>query len=118
MLALAAVTLTGASHVVVFGVLVAAWSVFAWALNPPMQASVLAAVPQGGMIALALNISALYLGTGIAGALGGVIAGFGGVSYIPLAAAALLATALLVASARIPAPSLEPLPAMAATCDT
>jgi hypothetical protein len=50
--------LSGTRSVVASAAL-AVWSLFAWALNPPMQASVLAAAPHAGMTAMALNISAL-----------------------------------------------------------
>lgn len=63
-----------------------------------MQASVLAAAgPTSGMTALALNISGLYLGTGVAGALGGAVISSAGVQYVPLVATALMVCSLLLA---------------------
>ncbi|GAA5129243.1 hypothetical protein GCM10023320_49440 [Pseudonocardia adelaidensis] len=90
----------GTRSAVVFAVLVAVWSVFAWALNPPMQASVLAAAPHAGMTAMALNISALYLGTGVAGVLGGAIVDLTAANFVPLAGGVLLLIALFFASLR------------------
>ncbi|WP_422646984.1 hypothetical protein [Actinoalloteichus caeruleus] len=45
----------------------AAWSVFAWALNPPMRASTIAAAPGSAMTAVSLNISGLYVGAAVGG---------------------------------------------------
>jgi predicted MFS family arabinose efflux permease len=71
---------------------VAGWAFFAWALTPPVQGSILAvAGPSAGMTALALNISGLYLGTGVAGALGGLVIDAVGIRYVPVAAAVLMA---------------------------
>lgn len=52
---------------------IAAWPVFAWALNPPLQASVIEAAPDAPTTAISLNISGLYLGTAAAAGLGGMI---------------------------------------------
>lgn len=98
LLLVAVFALSGTRSVAAFAVLVAVWSVFAWALNPPMQASVLAAAPQAGTTAMALNISALYLGTGVAGVLGGAIVDLAPVGFVPLAGGALLLIALVFAS--------------------
>lgn len=100
LLLVAVFAFSGARSVAVFAVLVAVWSVFAWALNPPMQASVLAAAPHAGVTAMALNISALYLGTGVAGVLGGAIVDLAAVSFVPLAGGVLLLIALVSASLR------------------
>lgn len=98
LLALAAFAFTGTRSALIFAVLVALWSLFAWALNPPMQASILTAAPDAAMTALALNISGLYLGTGVAAALGGIVLSLWGVTYIPLVAGLLLLAALGLAS--------------------
>lgn len=84
----------------VFLVGVAIWSVFAWALNPPLQASTIEAAPDSAMGAVSLNISGLYLGTAVAGALGGLIVDTVGEAGIPPIAALLLAFAWLSASFR------------------
>lgn len=103
--ALAVFAATGMRSIVVFAVLVAVWSIFAWALNPPLQASMLAAAPDAPATALALNITGLYLGTGVAGALGGLVLATAGVAYIPLAGAALLLAALTFAAGRTGTPT-------------
>ncbi|MGN6035907.1 MFS transporter [Brevibacterium casei] len=81
---------------------VAIWSVFAWALNPPLQSSTIEAAPDSAMGAVSLNISGLYLGTAVAGAAGGLIVDTIGQNWIPPIAAALLALAFLSASFRTP----------------
>lgn len=90
LLLLAALAFSGQDSPVLLLAAIAIWSVFAWGLNPPVQGSLLTAAPQAGMTALALNISALYLGTGIAGALGGTVTALADTRYIPLAGGLLL----------------------------
>lgn len=80
LLLLAALSLGGRDSPVLLLAAIALWSVFAWGLNPPIQGSLLAVAPQAAMSSLALNISALYLGTGVAGALGGAVTALAGVS--------------------------------------
>ncbi len=81
---------------------IALWSAFAWALNPPLQASTIEAAPESAMTAVSLNISGLYLGTAVAGGLGGIIVdGFGEV-WIPPIAALLLTAAWISAAYRTP----------------
>ncbi|MFM9372180.1 MFS transporter [Streptomyces sp. Da 82-17] len=86
---------------VVLSLVVGCWALFAWGLTPPVQGSILAAAeapgasaadggPSLGMTALALNISGLYLGTGVAAALGGTVISALGVPYVPVAAAVLI----------------------------
>lgn len=84
-----------------FGIGVGIWSIFAWALNPPMQASTIAAAPDAAMTAVSLNISGLYLGTAVAGALGGLTLDHLGASAIPVAGVIALAAAWLVAAPQI-----------------
>ncbi|MGH3327408.1 MAG: MFS transporter [Streptomycetales bacterium] len=98
LLVLAGFALSGIRNVAALAVLVAIWSVFAWGLNPPLQVSMLAAAPQAGMAAMSLVISGMYLGTGVAGALGGVLIEVASVTYLPLAAGVLLLLALGLAS--------------------
>ncbi|WP_432069588.1 MFS transporter [Streptomyces sp. AA1529] len=96
--AAAVAAFAGGTGPAVLALVVGCWAVFAWGLNPPVQGSVLAAAgPEAGMTALALNISGLYLGTGVAGALGGAVIGAAGVRWIPVAAAALLLCAFSLA---------------------
>lgn len=92
---LAVLAFGGPGHPVVLGALVALWGVFAWGLNPPVQGSVLvAAGPGNGMTALAVNIAGLYLGTGVAGALGGVVVELAGAAWLPVASTVLMLASL------------------------
>ncbi|ASU81432.1 MFS transporter [Nocardiopsis gilva YIM 90087] len=100
---LAVLALTGFGYPILLGMLVALWAVFAWGTNPPIQGSIMAAVgSQVGMTALAMNIAGLYLGTGVAGALGGALISLVGVRYLPIAAAlmTLLSLSLTLRPAR------------------
>ncbi|RBQ12186.1 MFS transporter [Spongiactinospora rosea] len=94
---LAVLAFSGVESPIVMGLLIAFWSVFAWGLNPPIQGSILSAAgPQVGMTALALNISGLYLGTGVAGATGGAIIGVSDIIYVPVAATVLMTLSFLL----------------------
>ncbi|MFE9699487.1 MFS transporter [Streptomyces sp. NPDC006270] len=97
-LALAAgLILSGIGNRYVLLAVIACWAVFAWALTPPVQGSILAAAgPAAGMTALSLNISGLYLGTGVAAAAGGALIGTLGVPCVPLAATVLVTLAFLL----------------------
>ncbi|MFW6723998.1 MFS transporter [Streptomyces sp. MAR4 CNY-716] len=66
------------------------WSVFAWALNPPLQASTIEAAPEAPLTAIGLNISGLYLGTAVAAGAGGALVEGAGAGWIPFAGAAAL----------------------------
>ncbi|MFI9627053.1 MFS transporter [Streptomyces sp. NPDC052042] len=79
------------------------WSVFAWALNPPMQASTIQAAPEAAMTAVSLNISGLYLGTAVAGATGGLALDHFGAPAVPVLGAVALAAAWLIAFPEIKA---------------
>ncbi|MFJ2898330.1 MFS transporter [Streptomyces sp. NPDC087218] len=97
-LALVAIVVVVGSSPWVFLAGVAVWSVFAWALNPPMQASTIAAAPEAAMTAVSLNISGLYLGTAAAGAAGGLLLDRLGAAAIPIVGAVALAGAWLIAA--------------------
>jgi predicted MFS family arabinose efflux permease len=84
---------------------IAAWSVFAWALNPPLQRSTIEAAPEAPMTAISLNISGLYLGTAVAAGVGGIIVDGPGALWIPFAAAVALMLAWVSASFRTPQPA-------------
>jgi MFS transporter, DHA1 family, purine base/nucleoside efflux pump len=64
------------------------WSVFTWSFNPPVQTLLLDLAPSGGLV-LSLNASAIYLGMGLAGVLGGVVIDGAGVLVLPEVGAAL-----------------------------
>ncbi|MFC0626859.1 MFS transporter [Kribbella deserti] len=85
---------------------IAIWSVFAWALNPPLQASTIEAAPSAPMTAISLNISGLYLGTAVAAGLGGLLVDGPGPLWVPFVAALALALAWVSASFRTPQPTV------------
>ncbi|MHA6629367.1 MFS transporter [Pseudonocardia sichuanensis] len=64
------------------------WSVFTWSFNPPVQTLLLDLAPSGGLV-LSLNASAIYLGMGLAGVLGGIVIDGAGVLVLPEVGAAL-----------------------------
>jgi DHA1 family purine base/nucleoside efflux pump-like MFS transporter len=64
------------------------WSVFTWSFNPPVQNLLLDLAPSGGLV-LSLNASAIYLGMGLAGLLGGAVIDGAGVLVLPEVAAVL-----------------------------
>jgi MFS transporter, DHA1 family, purine base/nucleoside efflux pump len=57
------------------------WSVFTWSFNPPVQSLLLELSPSG--LVLSLNASAIYLGMGLGGLLGGAVIGTVGVLALP-----------------------------------
>lgn len=70
-----------------------------WATNAPVQSRLLALAPVGGSgLLLSLNASAIYLGAGLAGVVGGLVIAQAGVGAVPLVAAVLglLAVALVL----------------------
>ncbi|CAL9352815.1 MFS transporter [Streptomyces sp. enrichment culture] len=97
-LALAATLMfSGVGNPIVLGAVIAFWAVFAWGLNPPIQGSIMgAAGPQVAMTALALNISGLYLGTGVAGALGGAIISIADIGWVPVVATVMMGLSFLL----------------------
>jgi predicted MFS family arabinose efflux permease len=76
-----------------------AWSTFTWAFNPPMQNLLLQIGPAQGALLLSLNASAIYLGIGLSGVVGGLVIDSAGVLALPAISAILgvASTALLVA---------------------
>ncbi|WP_293695657.1 MFS transporter [uncultured Agrococcus sp.] len=100
-LALMALIVFTGSPLPLFPIGLAVWSVFAWALNPPLQSSTIEAAPDSAMGAISLNISGLYLGTAVAGAVGGLVVDTIGEAWIPLIGAILLALAWCSASFRM-----------------
>ncbi|KOG40585.1 MFS transporter [Streptomyces decoyicus] len=72
-----------------------AWGAAGWALQVPQQHRLLALRAERGTIALALNNSALYLGSAVGSALGGLALGAGLAPYaLPWVAAGVAATGL------------------------
>jgi MFS transporter, DHA1 family, purine base/nucleoside efflux pump len=75
------------------------WSVFTWSFNPPVQSLLLELSPSG--LVLSLNASAIYLGMGLAGVLGGVVIDVAGALALPVVGAVLgLACAALLLALR------------------
>ncbi|MEU3019784.1 MFS transporter [Nocardiopsis sp. NPDC007018] len=99
---LAALALPSTVPVWVLGCSLALWGFAAWGFAAPMSARLLFLAGDAGTEALALNTGGLYVGTAVAGALGGaVVAGYGGTG-VPVAATAvgLAALALMAFSVR------------------
>ena len=78
---------------------VGVWSVLAWSFNPPAQGVLMSIAPRAAVTAMALNISAMYLGTGVGGALGGAILKVTGdeAAWVPAVATVLLASSYVLA---------------------
>ncbi|MFD7656258.1 MFS transporter [Actinosynnema sp. NPDC059797] len=84
------------------------WGALTWSVNPPIQSILIEAAPAGGGgLLLSLNASAIYLGVGLSGVVGGlVVSRVGVVPLAPIAAVpALVALVLLVFALR---PAQEP----------
>ncbi|MFI8438385.1 MFS transporter [Streptomyces sp. NPDC079020] len=95
---------------------IAVWGAVGWALQVPQQSDLLAARSErGGPVAVALNESALYLGSAIGSGLGGVAFAFGwSGSVLPLWAAGFAAAALLLQLTAVRAAAAKhPVPAAA-----
>ncbi|WP_219412671.1 MFS transporter [Pseudonocardia nigra] len=77
------------------------WSLFTWTVNPPIQ-NMLLELGGGSGLLLSLNASAIYLGAGLSGVVGGLVIATGGVVLLPEVAAvlSLLALGLLLAVRR------------------
>jgi predicted MFS family arabinose efflux permease len=69
------------------------WSAFTWAFNPPLQ-NVLLELRSGDGLLLSLNASAIYLGAGLSGVVGGLVIRVAGVRVLPSVAAVLGLVAL------------------------
>lgn len=90
-----------AGTVIGAGALLLIWSLFGWAFNPPVQALLVEiSGPRAGLL-VSLNASAIYLGTGIAGGLGGAVIGMAGPGVLPYVSAGLGAIALLIGLATV-----------------
>ena len=67
-----------------------------WTGNAPIQSRLIELAPQGGGLVLSLNASAIYLGAGLSGVVGGLVIAWLGVLALPLVAAAIGLGSLLV----------------------
>ncbi|WP_158844562.1 MFS transporter [Saccharothrix deserti] len=71
------------------------WGALTWASNPPIQSWLIELAPANSGLLLSLNASAIYLGVGLSGVVGGLVISW--VGLLPLAPiAALLALVALV----------------------
>jgi predicted MFS family arabinose efflux permease len=82
-------------------ILLLLWGMFSWAFNPPVQAMLVEiSGPRAGLL-VSLNASAIYLGSGIAGGLGGAVIGITGAGMLPYVSAALGLLGLLIGLATV-----------------
>ncbi|KOT89098.1 MFS transporter [Streptomyces sp. NRRL F-5755] len=73
------------------------WGAAGWAIQVPQQHQLIAAQPEQATVAVSLNSSAVYLGSGLGSALGGVVLGLGvAPGSLPYYTAALTLVALMV----------------------
>ncbi|MGW3210372.1 MFS transporter [Streptomyces sp. NPDC001135] len=93
---LALAALSVAHGTVLATVLLFAWGVSSWAFNPPVQRRLIELSPGAGGLLLALNASALYLGIGLSGVVGGAVIDRVGIGAVPLTGAALCTAAVVV----------------------
>lgn len=83
------------------GILLLLWGMFAWAFNPPVQSLLVEISGARAGLLVSLNASAIYLGSGIAGGLGGVVIGLAGAGMLPYVSAALGLLALVLGLATV-----------------
>lgn len=81
------------------------WSAFTWTFNPPIQNLLMSMSPDGSGLLLSLNASAIYLGAGVSGIVGGVVIDTVGVLALPPVAAVLGAAALALYLGRVHRPT-------------
>ncbi|UNO43770.1 MFS transporter [Streptomyces sp. MST-110588] len=73
------------------------WGAAGWAIQVPQQHQLIAAQPEQATVAVSLNSSAVYLGSGLGSALGGVVLGLGvAAGSLPYYTAALTLVALIL----------------------
>ena len=72
------------------------WGLGTWSFNPPVQHRLIELSPGHAGLVLSLNASAIYLGVGLSGVVGGAVLTSGGPLVLPEVAAGLTLVALLV----------------------
>ncbi|MBK1789297.1 MFS transporter [Prauserella cavernicola] len=77
-------TTTASAAVVLF-----LWGVATWSFNPPIQHRLITLAPSSAGLLLSLNASAIYLGVGLSGVVGGLVLRHGGAALLPEIAALL-----------------------------
>lgn len=78
------------------GGVLAVWGFAAWGFAAPMSARLLGLAGEAGTEALALNTGGLYVGTAVAGMVGGAVVASSGGAAVPVAAACVGFVALVV----------------------
>ncbi|MCX5207357.1 MFS transporter [Streptomyces sp. NBC_00237] len=92
-------TLPAAAHAAAWAAILplVVWGAAGWAVQVPQQHQLIAAQPDQPTVAVSLNSSAVYLGSGIGSALGGLVLGLGASpSSLPYFTGALTLLALLL----------------------
>jgi predicted MFS family arabinose efflux permease len=79
-------------------VILFAWGLCTWSLNPPIQHRLIELSPRHTGLALSLNASAIYLGVGLSGLLGSAVLQNSGPTMLPEVAAVLAALGAAVVS--------------------
>lgn len=89
-----------------------AWGMFTWSINPPVQHWLIELSPSNSGLLLSLNASAIYLGVGLSGVFGGLVINVAGILVLPPIAAvvAVGALVLLVLASRRPVRDRVPVP--------
>jgi predicted MFS family arabinose efflux permease len=85
-----------ATSVVGAGVVLFVWGLCTWSFNPPIQHRLIELAPEHAGLVLSLNASAIYLGVGLSGLVGGFVLSHGGPSVLPEVAAVLTALGAVV----------------------
>lgn len=73
-----------------------AWGMFTWSVNPPIQNWLIELAPANSGLLLSLNASAIYLGVGLSGVVGGVVINSVGLLALPPIAAIIAAVSLVL----------------------
>ncbi|WP_406640739.1 MFS transporter [Amycolatopsis sp. WGS_07] len=85
-----------ATTVVGAGITLFVWGLANWSFSPPLQHRLIELSPGHAGLALSLNASAIYLGVGLSGVVGGAVLTSAGPTVLPEVAAILAAAAALV----------------------
>jgi DHA1 family inner membrane transport protein len=78
------------------GISLFVWGLATWSFNPPVQHRLIELSPGHAGLVLSLNASAIYLGVGLSGVVGGAVLASGGPLLLPEVAAGLTLVALLL----------------------
>ncbi|MBB5854948.1 MFS transporter [Amycolatopsis umgeniensis] len=105
MLPLVATSVAGAAVVLFL------WGLATWSINPPIQHRLIELSSQNAGLVLSLNASAIYLGVGLSGLVGGAVLSGGGPLLLPEIAAVLTAIAAAVVVAGWRSRVRQPAPA-------